>query len=555
MRTQGELEQIPAPLQREMRKLEWRIMEDIVRRIEENGFLPASADWQITRLQQLGKSEKEIKEWIQDAMMVTDTMLQKIFSDEAYKEWYGHERAYQINGMKQIPFEENKELQHLVESVRRQTQDTFRNMTGSLGFASRDPNTGKLIYSETGKFYQNILDKAMLDIHSGAFDYQTTLKRTIETLTASGLRWIDYESGHHNRVDVAARRAVLTGFRQIQGYINEQVAQELHTDRYEVSAHVGARPTHQPWQGRVWTMQELVDVCGLGDVAGLHGANCYHDYRAFPPGAVRTYTDEQLEQMMQEENIPKEYGGRKYTTYEALQKQRRMETAMRAARQQIKLMEAGNADPEDVILKKARYQGQLQAYKEFSKAMGLPEQMKRVYQDGLKGKFTPKDSEKLENRKTKNINTNTGKDRYSKFSDRFIELNNGQKDVITTRRLLNNLNKSNIGKETVRYIIEHPELKINMCYKVDVDENVLGMQVKDEIFIYATKTATVQKTAETIIHELTHHKYDIGGNQWSECVCRAQELKHRIKADKLNEKELRDIIKSVKRDYPEYKWR
>ena len=98
-------------------------------------------------------------------------------------------------------------------------------------------------------------------------------------------------------------------------------------------------------------------------------------------------------------------------------------------------------------------------------------------------------------------------------------------------------------------------MNINMCYKVDAPENVFGVQEVNDIYIYATKTATVQKTAETLVHEITHHRYDIGGNQWAECVCRVQELKHRNNVDKLTGNELRDIIKSVKRDYPEYKWR
>lgn len=386
--TQGELEKIPLPFQKAMSELELRIMTDIIRRIKANGFSTASADYQITRLMQLGDSEKDIKQWIKEALQVTDQELDQIFDDEIYKEYYGHERAYKINGMEQIPFERNQILQQVIEAARQQTQDTFRNLTGSLGFALKNPATGALTYSPLMEFYRDTLDAAMLDIHSGAFDYQTVLKRTIQTMTNSGLRWIDYDSGWHNRVDVAARRAVMTGFRQVQGKINEQVAAELHTDTYEVSYHVGARPTHQPWQGRVWTMQELIDICGLGTVTGLHGANCYHDYRAFPPGSIRTYTDEQLEQMLDKENTPKEYNGKQYTTYEALQQQRKMETAMRATRQQIKLLQEGGADANEIMLKKAKYQGQMQTYKDFSSKMGLPEQVKRVYQDGLKGKFS-----------------------------------------------------------------------------------------------------------------------------------------------------------------------
>ena len=392
--TQGELEQIPQPFVELMSELEMRIMKDIIERIKVNGFLPASADWEISRLRQLGESEKQIRKWIKEMLEKTDDEVDKIFSDDVYREYYGHDREYQVSGFEQIPLEQNVQLLQVIEASKRQTKDTFRNLTASTGFAIRDPVTKNIVYSPTMKFYQQTLDAAIMDIKSGAFSYNTVLARTINTMTTSGLRWIDYDSGWHNRVDVAARRAVMTGFRQVQGKINEQVAEDLQTDTYEVTYHVGARPTHQPWQGRVWTMQQLRDICGLGTVTGLHGANCYHDYKPFIPGvSVRTYTDEQLDQMMAEENTPKEYLGKKYTTYEALQAQRKMETRMRKTRQDIRLMQEGGADPNNITLKKAKYQGQMQTYKAFSEAMELPEQMERVYQDGLRGKFTPTKTE------------------------------------------------------------------------------------------------------------------------------------------------------------------
>lgn len=390
--TQGELEQIPQPFVELMSELEMRIMKDIIERIKANGFSPASADWEISRLQQLGESEEQIRKWIKEMLEKTDDEVDKIFSDDVYREYYGHDREYQVSGFEQIPLEQNVQLLQVIEASKRQTKDTFRNLTASTGFAIRDPVTKNIVYSPTMKFYQQTLDAAIMDI--SAFSYNTVLARTINTMTTSGLRWIDYDSGWHNRVDVAARRAVMTGFRQVQGKINEQVAEDLQTDTYEVTYHVGARPTHQPWQGRVWTMQQLRDICGLGTVTGLHGANCYHDYKPFIPGvSVRTYTDEQLDQMIKEENTPKEYLGKKYTTYEALQAQRRMETRMRKTRQDIRLMQDGGADSNDITLKKAKYQGQMQTYKAFSEAMELPEQMERVYQDGLRGKFTPTKTE------------------------------------------------------------------------------------------------------------------------------------------------------------------
>lgn len=264
--------------------------------------------------------------------------------------------------MAQVLYEDNKELQKIVEASRKQTEDTFRNMAKSLGFALIDPGTKKITYSPLREFYEKTLDNAIMDIQSGAFSYSEVLKRTINKMTASGVRWIDYESGVHNRVDVAARRAVLTGFRQVQG--------------------------------KVYTMRELRTVCGLGTVTGLKGANCYHDYRPFIPDvSTRTYTDEQLKRMNAAENRKKTYNGREYNTYEALQQQRKLEATMRKYRQDIKLLKEGGADEEEIILKKARYQGVMQTYKDFSKKMGLPEQKQRILQDGLTGSFMPTKTE------------------------------------------------------------------------------------------------------------------------------------------------------------------
>lgn len=556
--TQGEIEKLAVKTGNIFSSLEIRIMMDIVRRIREAGFATASVDWQISRLQRLGLAEKDIREWIQEALKASNEEMEKVFSDEVYEQYYSHERAYKLAGMQQIPFDENVPLQQLVKAVKAQLQGEYKNISGSMGFAIRDPASGKLQYSPLMDYYRSVMDQAVIDIRSGAFDYSTVLKRTVGQMTASGIRYIDYDSGHRDRVDVAARRAILTGFRQVQAKINEQVASQLGTDMYEVSYHRGARPTHQPWQGRVYTKQQLFDICGLGTGPGLLGWNCYHDYRPFIPGvSVRRYTDEQLDRMNREENTPKTYNGKQYTVYEALQQQRKMERVMRAQRQKIKLLEEGEADEQEIIAAKARYQGQMQTYKDFSEKMKLPEQKARIMQDGLSGKFMPTKAEhaKVEKISERKIAVKEKQVRQSKFSERFTELNNGQKDTITARRLMNNLNKTEIGKETVAYIADHPELNINMCYKVDAPENVFGVQEGNDIYIYATKTATVQKTAETLVHEITHHRYDIGGNQWAECVCRAQELKHRNNVDKLTGNELRDIIKSVKRDYPEYKWR
>ena len=379
----GRLEEIPVPFEQALSSLEQRVMTEIVRAIRINGFSTSTADWQTEKLIQMGKSEAEIQRYVQEALQLTNEELEKVYSDEVYAHYYGYSRAYKKSGFEQIPLEQNAVLQSVMNAAKVQTRDTFRNMTASMGFAIRNPATGKISYSPLMDFYQNTLDSAVMDIMSGSMSYDKVLSRTINMMTTSGLRWIDYDSGAHFRVNVAARMAVMTGFRQVQGKINEQVANELGTDSYEVSFHLGARPTHQVWQGRVYTYKELESVCGLGTVTGLHGANCYHDYTAFVPGvSVRNYTDEELDQMMAEENTPKSYNGKEYTTYEALQEQRRLETLMRKCRQDIALMKEGGADKKTITLRQCRYRQQQQQYRSFSKVMKLPQQMERVYGKG-----------------------------------------------------------------------------------------------------------------------------------------------------------------------------
>lgn len=392
--TQGEIEKLASGQAKIFTDLQDRIMADIVRRIRINGFSTASADWQISRLQQLGMSEADIRSWVQEALKASDEEIERIFSDEVYEQYMGHGRAYQLSGMQQIPFEENESLQQLAEAMKTQASQECSNLAGSMGFAIRHPS-GKVTYTPLLEYYRTTLDNAVMDIKSGAFSYQTVLERTVNQMTASGLRWINYDSGHRDRVDVAARRAVLTGFRQVQGKINEQVAHDLGTDSYEVTWHGGARPSHQNWQGRVWTMKQLREVCGLGDVTGLHGANCYHDYNAFFPGiSVRTYTDEWLDEQNARENTPKAYNGKEYTTYEALQEQRKMERTMRKYREDVKLLKEGGSSEDAIELKKARYQGKMQEYEAFSKAMKLPMQKERIYQDGLTVNMKVKSVEK-----------------------------------------------------------------------------------------------------------------------------------------------------------------
>lgn len=383
MFTPTEIEALPSAMEQLYRSLQLNIMSDLTERLKANGEeITSAADWQINRLYELGVSKDEIDSLIQSTLDVSDDEIDRIY-DEVVKSGYArNEELYTSKGKEYISYAENKQLQQLVKAVKNQTKSEYRNITGSLGFAVRNADN-TLSFTPLADFYQRTLDNGLMQIASGAVDYNTVLKKAVKAMTDSGLRTVDYASGWSNRVDVAARRALMTGFNQVVAKVNEDNAEQLGTECFEVSYHRGARPTHQVWQGRVYSKKELETVCGLGTVTGLCGANCYHSYSPFIKGIdTPTYSEEELDRMNEEENTPKEYNGRQYTAYEAQQRQRQLETAMRADRQKIELLTQGGADDDTITGAKVRYFQRQDEYVKFSKAMGLPKQWERITVNG-----------------------------------------------------------------------------------------------------------------------------------------------------------------------------
>lgn len=367
--------------------LENRIMADIVRRIKKTGEITSTADWQLNRLYALGYSSDEVESMIMKALKATWPEMFELYDKVIDWEYVRNKTLYeQINGQF-IPYEDNEQLQQWIEAAKTQTADTLKNLTQTMGIVEQI--NGQMTFLPLTEFYQRTIDAAILDSTSGAFDYNSVLKRTVNTLVRSGIRTIDYASGHSSRVAVAARRAVMTGITQMAGRITDYNAEKLGAKYYEVAWHANARPSHRVWQGKVWSKEQLVTVCGLGSVTGLCGVNCYHEYYPFFPGiSERNWTDEWLREQNAKEDMPRTWRGKEYTAYEATQKQRQMETSMRAQRQKVRCLKEGGANPDDIVIEKARYQGQLQEYKRFCNDMGLTPQMDRVYIDGL-GRIIP----------------------------------------------------------------------------------------------------------------------------------------------------------------------
>lgn len=360
--------------------LEERILQDIARRIKKTGEITSTADWQINRLRILGYSSEDIEREIKKTLDASYPEMFELYDKVIDWEYVRNKDIYEQINAEFIPYEENRQLQQITDAIIQQSLEDLENVTKSLGFYL-DYN-GRKVLTPLSQVYTNYLDNACFDIVTGAFDYGSVLRRVVTQLTNSGLRKIEYGSGYASRVEVAARRAVMTGVANLTGEIADYNAKKLGTEYFEVEWHAGARPTHAVWQGQVWTKEQLYSVCGLGTVTGLLGANCYHTYYPFFPGiSERNWSDDWLEEQNRKESKPKEFRGKEYALYEAKQRQRQMETAMRAQREKVQMLQNGGADRQEVMLQKAKYQGQLNEYAAFSRKMGLKEERERIYLD------------------------------------------------------------------------------------------------------------------------------------------------------------------------------
>ena len=377
------LDALPEELAELYRALEDTLLDEICSRLKlANQFNEVTVQ-DIRALRSHGIDLKEIKKAIRETSGISKTKLNNLLGDVVARN-----QQYYTNMIDLAHITQPETLVDAAEvaTIRTQTLDTFRNLTASMGFLVDAGRTMLL----PAKAYQWALDSAALQVQSGAINYNQAIKTAVKELADSGLKVVNYESGHRDHVDAAVRRAVMTGVSQICAKYTEQSAEYLDTPYFEVSAHIGARDkpgpspwsSHKDWQGRVYSVRtgdiypSIYDVCGLGAVDGLEGANCRH--RRFPwveGVSERTYTDEQLEHI--DDGHGCTFDGKDYTAYEATQMQRRIERTVRKLKREKAAYKAAGLH-EDETAVNIRLRRLNAKYKAFSAEAGLPEQPERM---------------------------------------------------------------------------------------------------------------------------------------------------------------------------------
>ena len=316
------------------------ILRDVARRISKMDTLTPTANWQLWRYEQTEALRQDVVKKLARYTGKSEAEIRRLMQEAATRAMEAEDEIYYHYGKEPTPFAENETLQALLNAGYQQTAGTFHNLTATTA------NT------VSGQF-EAALDRAHLKVSSGAFDYKSAVKSAVDSL-ADTMKYVTYPTGHTDTLEVAARRAVLTGVNQTGAKLQVARADEMGVEFFETTAHGGARPSHAEWQGRQFHRGGAVDymgknypdfeaATGYGTGAGLCGWNCRHTFFAIFPelGAPPAWTQESLEALNARDI---EYNGGRYIRYEISQMQRARERTVRKYKRRYLAEDAAGAD-------------------------------------------------------------------------------------------------------------------------------------------------------------------------------------------------------------------
>lgn len=336
------LQRVPDGMIQLYAQAEMDILENMAVRIAHYGYWIPAVEHQAKMLEEAGMVREEILARLKTLTGRTDRELRQLMQEAGGVALKSDDAVYRRQGMNPPPVSASEDLQKILQAGYEKTAGTFRNLTLT---------TAK---TATHQFEQ-ALDRAYMQITLGGMDYNTAIRSTIKQLSAEGVGAIRYPTGRTDTIEVAVRRAVVTGVNQTALRLQDARADEMGADLVEVSAHAGARPSHAQWQGGIYSRSgksrkypDFVKTTGYGTGAGLGGWNCSHSFRPWFEGMSRTYDKALLKEYQAKDY---EYNGVKMTEYEALQEQRRIERSIRRWKREKNAMEAAGLDSSEASAK------------------------------------------------------------------------------------------------------------------------------------------------------------------------------------------------------------
>lgn len=351
-----------------------KYLEAVAKQIKAIGKLNPSSINRLAQMRLYGANVQKIKQSLAKALDLTVQDVQTILEAAAKQEYASKDYLAVVRGRQTFGLEYNPVLQNYIRAVAQQTANTFLN------------------YSQTTNMdvaYQEAVSNAIDAVARGVTDYNSAIRDSMRKLGGDGLR-VTYASGLTRRLDSAIRQNIVDGVRQVAYEAQKNIGQEIGADGVELSAHPFSAADHEPAQGRQYTKAEFEkmqsgqpfeDVDGNKYAAFLRPItqwNCRH----FPSYIIigvssRRYSDKQLAEWKQENHKGCEIDGKQYTTYEASQMMRKLETAVR---QQKDIANLAKKSGDDVLRREAQAKiRDLKAqYEKVAKASGLKQRTDKM---------------------------------------------------------------------------------------------------------------------------------------------------------------------------------
>ncbi len=351
------LNDVPSAMVKLYSEVEESILQDMARRLMAYDYYIPAAQYQAQKLQELGLCQRDIVRRLSQITGKSQQELRDMMFEAGEKVVKDDIDYYKLADVYEPTLVDKEALYKRLNSGLKQTSGAFTNITRTTA------NTA------TGQF-EAALDKAWLQVSTGTFDHNTAVRNAVKELAGKGIQAIQYPSGRTDSIEVAVRRAVVTGLNQTAMHVSMELADELGVDLVEVSAHSGARPEHAAWQGKCYSRngrkvidgvvyEDLHKATGYGTGAGLGGWNCRHSISPYVHGAARAYSDEQL----REYDAKKiRYNGKMYTEYEASQIQRSLERDIRRWKRENTALSAIGEDATQSAVKLREKQAELRSF-------------------------------------------------------------------------------------------------------------------------------------------------------------------------------------------------
>ena len=290
-----------------------RIIDRIMLRIGrgDDYILTSQDKWQLETLQQAGYLLEDIQKEIAKATKMQQTEIAEAMEEAGVKTLEYDDKIYRSVGLDPTPFTQSPELIRIAQRNYEATMGEFRNFTRTMALHSQ-----QLFISECDRAYNLVA--------TGALSYTEVVKEVINKIVTDGVT-VTYPSGRTDTIETATLRAVRTGISQMSAQIQIKRMEEMNHDKVIISSHLGARPSHYLWQGKIFTVEEIHStnegMPAYGTVTGLCGANCRHSFSPY-----FDFMDNPFDDYDSEENRKQ---------YEKEQRQRVLEKRIRDTKRQL----------------------------------------------------------------------------------------------------------------------------------------------------------------------------------------------------------------------------